>query len=132
MSKRNKIIAVIFLVLVLTVFLGYQYVYQDHRNISTEEVSYELTKNDLDEFYNSNSENANKKYLDKTILLVGIVTSIDKANSSFLVDEKINCKFNNDFDVTISSIVSVKGRFIGYDELLDEYQMDECSIVSKK
>lgn len=129
MSKRNKIIFTILLILAFVAFIGYQYVYQKHRDISNEKASYEITINDLNSEYSLSWEKANQKFLDKTILITGVVTSIDKTNQSYIIDEKINCNSVENIKVNVGSIVSVKGRFIGYDELLEEYKLDECSIV---
>ena len=42
MSKKNKIIFMVFVILSLGVFVGYQYIYKEHRDISSEEAKFEM------------------------------------------------------------------------------------------
>lgn len=129
MLKKNKLIIVFILVVLIVSFFGYQYIYQDHRNISSEKASFELTANDIEKEYKNNPTSANEKFLDKTVVIIGVVTSVDEENKSIVLNEKINCNFKSDIDLKVSNVVSVKGRFIGYDELLEEYNLDECSRI---
>ncbi len=129
MSKKNKIIFTVFVILSLVVFVGYQYIYKEHRDISSEEAKFEITTNSLKSEYSLNSEIANQKFLDKTIIITGALTSIDFENKTLVIDEKVTCNTVENIDVKIGFNLKVKGRFIGYDELLDEFRLDECTII---
>lgn len=132
MSKKNKIIFTVFAILSLGVFVGYQYIYQEHRDISSEEAKFEITSNDLISEYSLSSEKANQKFLDKTIIISGILTSVDSDSKTFVIDDKVTCNSVENTNVKIGENLAVKGRFIGYDELLEEYRLDECIVISNK
>ena len=47
-----------------------------------------------------------------------------------MINNKIFCKFDNIVNkININDSIVVKGRCIGYDELLEEIKLDQCSIV---
>lgn len=132
MSKKNKIIFTVFSILSLGIFVGYQYIYKEHRDISSEEAKFEITSNDLNSEYSLSSEKANQKFLDKTIIISGILTSVDLDGKTFVIDDKVTCNSVENTNIKIGENLTVKGRFIGYDELLEEYRLDECIVISNK
>ena len=70
---------------------------------------------------------AELKYLDQTIVVSGLITSVNAENIT--ISNKIYCQFetlNNDLKVNVS--VAIKGRCIGFDDLLEEIKLDQCSI----
>lgn len=84
------------------------------------------------EFYD-NSEISKKKYLDKTLELSGIITEIDLANNSLTLDDKLYATLKeNPGNIKLSQKIFIKGRFIGYDELLEELKMDSVIIIDNK
>lgn len=63
--------------LILIILLGivaYQYVYQDHRDISKETADYNITSLELISEFPSSLENSQTKFLNKTILFLGNYT----------------------------------------------------------
>lgn len=125
--KSKRILIVLFLI-VLVGYFSYKYVYQEHRDISSEEASYTLTVEDLDSAFQRNENSANEKYLDKTILIKGKLSSSNLEEKNVVIDSKITCYFSQ-LPQKMDSTILIKGRFIGYDELLDEYKINECSFV---
>ena len=72
-----------------------------------------------------------EKYLDQTINVTGRITSID--NTSLEIDNSISCYFetamkNNDH--LLNTMMTVKGRCLGYDDLLEEIKMDQCVLIN--
>lgn len=126
--RRKIIIGLI--VLVVLIFGVYKYVYKSHRDISSEEANYNVTVSSLNiKFKQSDSLTLNK-YRDKTINLSGKITSIDVANKSIVIDEKMNAIFMDSLpkSIQLNQAIRVKGRFIDYDDLLEEFKMDQVSI----
>lgn len=124
---------IIFLVLFFLVLVGgYFYIYKEHRDIATEEVSYDIAVPALFLEYQSNESAANAKYLDKTIVVSGKVSSLNKETQSMVLDEKLFATFLDKIPNTIepNSQIKVKGRLIGYDSLLEEIKMDQCIILN--
>ncbi len=126
MHMRNKII--FSFILVLGIIFAYNYMYPDHRSISEESVSYKLDAESLFNEFIEDSQQAELKYLDQTIVVSGVITSINAKNIT--ISNKIYCQFetlNSNFKVNKS--IAVKGRCIGFDDLLEEIKLDQCSII---
>lgn len=129
--RKGKIL-IILVILALLGFGVYSYLYQGHRDIASEKQSYLVTANSIFEEFKTNETKANEKYLDKAIEVYGKVTGMDLETNSVIIDEKLFIVFKDKIkedDMMLLSNVNVKGRFIGYDDLLGELKMDEGSVV---
>ena len=120
----------IFLVFFITVaFLLYNYIYKSHRDISSEKESFAISVSNLKIDYSENDSLANNKYLDKVIVIYGKVTDVDLSSKSIVVDESLSATIKNQLpSLKNGDSIRLKGRFIGYDDLLEEFKMDECAI----
>jgi len=115
---------------IIGAFLLYNYVYKDHRNISSEKESFAISVVDLKNDYNKNDSLANAKYLDKTIIIYGKISSLDLVNKILTVDTSLSATIKEkNTALKVNDSIKLKGRFIGYDDLLEEFKMDECSII---
>ena len=114
---------------IIGAFFVYNYLYKDHRDISNEKAAFVLTSNQMTQEFSKDSETSTAKYLDKTIEISGKITEIEKDN--FLLGSSISCYTDSltILSLSINKEVSVKGRFIGYDELLENIKLDQVSIV---
>lgn len=126
--KKKILIAGILIIVLLSVGI-YFYMYQDHRDISSEEANFNLTVKDIQAEFTADVVSANAKYLDQTIEVSGIVTSIDIASHSVVLDEKLSAVFKDTVlgDIKLQNSIKIKGRFLGYDDLLEELRIDEAS-----
>lgn len=128
--KKNKWI-ILLVVLVLVAFFGYNYVYKSHRDISTEEASFSIQVATLANDFKVDENKANEKYLDKTIDINGTVTSFDKESNLLVIDEVLSATLleKPQKEIVKAQNITIKGRFIGYDELLEEFKMDQVTII---
>ncbi|MBL0014077.1 MAG: hypothetical protein IPP30_10280 [Flavobacterium sp.] len=128
MKKKILLIGVLLLV-GLSVGL-YFYMYKDHRDVSTEEAKYSVTALDLQSQFSKDLVGSNKKYLDEAIEVSGIITSIDSARHSVVLDSKLSAVLKDStlVGITVQKSVRIKGRFVGYDDLLEELRIDEATI----
>lgn len=126
---RKKIIIALVLILALG-FAAYKYMYKSHRDISTEEATYSATVSEVYDAFQKSDSIANAKYLDKTIEIYGKVTNIDSKNKMITVDEKLIARCTNGLhgDLKLQDSITLKGRVVGYDDLLEEIQMDQCTL----
>lgn len=124
---KNKIV-IILGVLLLAAFGAYNYLYKSHRDINNEAVSYSVSVEQVYSEFIKNDSLANLKYLDKTIEIYGKITDVDLSNKIITVDEKLFASFNITLksDLKIGQNVKIKGRLIGFDDLLEELKMDQC------
>ncbi|WP_146171739.1 OB-fold protein [Flavobacterium magnum] len=126
----KKIILTVFVVIAIAAVGLYFYMYKGHRDIATEEAAYSVKVAELQKQFSENDSLSNKKYLDKTIEVYGKITSTDLGAHSIMLDEKLSARLKDStatgFEVGKS--IRIKGRFVGYDDLLEEFQLDQATI----
>ena len=108
--------------------LAYNYIYKDHRDIKSEQAVYTLNSTDLINEFIVNPSDSEKKYLNKTIEVKGNITEIN--GFDLTLDDNIFCQFKFKIEAQ-SNNVKIKGRFIGYDNLLEQIKLDQCNIITK-
>ena len=117
----------------ILVVLGYLYINQDHRNISEEEPSHTIEAETLiNEFQNNTDENE-LKYLNNTIEIQGELTAIQE--NSLVLNKTIYCEFDatpSISETTQGTRITIKGRLIGFDDLLGELKLDQCTVITNK
>ena len=119
---------VILFLLIILVYIGYNYVYQDHRDIQQEQAEFTLSSQAIADEFIHNPSTSEKKYLNKTIEIFGVATELNKKDLT--LDNKVFCQFENIIQqsLKIDSKLNIKGRIIGYDDLLEQIKMDQCII----
>jgi len=116
--------------LIIGIIVLYNYIYKSHRNVELEKPSFIVTSAEILDEFSMNNIKSSKKYLDKVLEISGVVTSVD--NSMLQLDSFINLYFNDTINRLnmLKKNVIVKGRFIGYDELLSEIKIDQCVVLT--
>lgn len=116
------------IILVLSAVGVYKYVYKNHRDIANEAPSFTITSTNLIGEFSINPVDAESKYLNKTIEISGLVTNLSSNNLT--INNQIFCLFPNTIQKppSTNSQIKIKGRFIGYDDLLEEIKLDQCTI----
>ena len=128
---KKKVLLIVLFVACLFALAGYFYMYKDHRDISGEDAKFTLTVNELKSQFAANAVVANAKYIDQTIAVTGTVTHIDKLEHTIVLDQNLSAVLKDSImdNVSLQMPVKVKGRFLGYDDLLEELKIDEAMIV---
>ena len=131
--KKNRKKILLFLVL-STIIIGsllFFYVYKEHRDIGQEEAIFTISVDELHKQFQINDSLANALYADQTILISGLVTYVDKVNDAVILNEKLFLTFNTTEVLTLQTkqLVKIKGRFVGYDDLMEELKMDQCQLI---
>ena len=128
--RKYKWIVLIAILAVIAI-VGYNYLYKSHRDISTEEANFSISVATLANDFKENETNANAKYLDKTIAISGKITAIDTVSNILVIDEVVSATLQEKLNKTLqeNQKVTIKGRFIGYDELLEEFKIDQVTII---
>jgi hypothetical protein len=126
---KGKTLPIFVIFLIVISILGHRYMYKSHRDISMEKADFSYTSDDLIEEFSNNVDLATKKFLDKTIQLSGQITEIETEN--FTLNNSIICYSDS---LTIKHLklmirINVKGRSIGYDELLDDIKLDQVHLT---
>lgn len=126
-----KKLLIIILILLIGGFIGYKYIYQSHRDIQGEKAEFTVDATDLAGEFSENQDSATKKYLNKTIVVKGTLTEIE--DNSMMLNDAAYCTFDSNHNISKSNLNSkytIKGRCIGYDELLEVIKLDQASIVN--
>jgi hypothetical protein len=128
MIKKTLLVFSFTLAIVCSVYF---YTYKAHRDIASEKADYVVTIAGLEREFESNDRLASAKYQDKTIELTATVSVIDLSSKGILLGEKVFATFKYDLPKNIVSgkKLKIKGRFLGYDDLLGEFKIDQSSVT---
>jgi uncharacterized protein (UPF0333 family) len=129
LSKKSKIFLSILAILVVVGIAGYFYLYQSHTSINDMEVVY---KGSAEEFQSKMEANADawSKAGDKVVELTGTITAKDvkgismDGNFYFQLEEGTSTE-----NLKKDQKIQIKGRIIGYDDLLGELKLDKAIIL---
>ena len=123
---KRKIATLFFIFLAIAIG-SYFYIYQDFRDIEKDQPAYFISSTTLKNDFKANDSLANIKYLDKIIGIKGKVSSIDLYNRTTENDRKILTDDKDSIQVTLvkEQELKIKGRFIGYDDLFEQYRFDQ-------
>ena len=97
------------------------------RDIKSEEAAFTLKTKDIVAEFTTNEAAANKKYLEKPVAISGVITSVN--DKEVIIDEVAICNFSTaEATLKAGQTVTIKGRVVGYDDLLGGVNLDQCSI----
>ena len=126
LSKRSKITLLVLGVLLIGAFSIYNYAYKSHKTIDELDVKFSGT---VKAFSNKVQQDA-LIWQDVIVELEGSVTSID--DKGFMLNDKVYCQLDeNTFinNIIKGQALKIKGRMIGYDDLLEELKLDQTRII---
>jgi len=127
---KKRVLYLLVLILGIGGFIGYKILYKNHRDIGGEKASFSLSVKKFEQEFVINDSIANAKYADKTVEVQGKITNIDTASNSIAIDEKLEAAFKEKISgLRLQQGIKIKGRFVGYDDLLGELKMDQVSIL---
>ncbi|MBC5837314.1 OB-fold protein [Flavobacterium muglaense] len=130
MKKLKRIIIAITILLLIGLSTYYYIMHAGARDLSAEESAYTVTAKDITIEFNTNIDDSNKKYLEKPIAITGIVTALTP--TQITIDKTVICNLKNpQTNIEIDQLISLKGRVIGYDDLMEEVKIDQCIIIKK-
>jgi len=127
---KNKNWIAIVLIVVLSIF-GYNYLYQDHREISNEKADFSVSSTVLQNDFLNNIKTAEAKYLNKVIVVTGEVSEINPTDIT--LNTSIFCGLlpNTSLEkINLNNSITIKGRCIGFDDLLEQVKLDQCTITN--
>ena len=100
------------------------------RNPSTEKATFELTADAFAKEFKANATEANKKYINQAVLLEGDVTAVSGVTLSL---GNVACNMDSTQiakvkDVKVGSKIKVQGLVVGYNDLMEEISLAQCTI----
>lgn len=130
--KRKKLFLLVTLLLVLiSAAVLYNYVFNsEHRNIAEEEVSIRVTADDIFSEFQDDETIATAKYLDKVVAITGKISLVE--SNALSLNDNIQVSFIEGSmpEVKPKNTLTVKGRCVGYDELLEMVKIDQASVIT--
>ena len=128
---KKKLLVFVLVIAAVVSAIVYFYVYKEHRNIATETADYTITVADLQKEFMANDSVAYQKYQDKTIQIAGKISSTDAANKTIIIDDKLFATFLEKLPLAAveGKQITIKGRFLGYDDLVEEFKMDQTVAI---
>lgn len=128
MNKKLKLIGILSVSVLLIGILVFNYVFHGGaRNLATEKAAYTVTSKSIINEFTSNIPLTTQKYSNKAIVISGLATSV--SDSIVIIDDLIICNFTTPINnIKKQQTISIKGRLVGFDELMGELKLDECSI----
>lgn len=129
MSRKKYLLLGIALLIGCGAYFIYSNVlYKEARNITEEKASFQVSATELIDEYRLDLSKADLKYLNKTIEVTGEVTDI--SDSILTLGPSVFCAFDKKVGTeNLNKKIKVKGRCIGFDELMEEVKLDQCSII---
>ena len=130
---KIKIIKKYFLLFITLCALVVYFVWnKPHKNYLNMKTDITISSSNFISEFKTNSPLATEKYLNQIILVNGNVT--DKLTKSVVLDNGIVCTLDSSSLkalelVQINNEVSIKGRFVGFDDLFREIRLDHCFIM---
>ncbi|NAS30299.1 hypothetical protein GTQ40_04900 [Flavobacteriaceae bacterium R38] len=117
------------LILVIVGAIGYGYLYQDHRDIASEKPTFTITSEDFLTSFLEDANAATEKFLNKTIQVTGVCTSTDEGNIT--LNDQVYIALDDETSLTdlLNKEITIKGRCIGYDDLLEEIKLDQGTVL---
>jgi hypothetical protein len=101
----------------------------EHREISKETTDFTVPAKDLQFHFAGNPNDATIKYIDKVIETNGLVTELGA--NTLVLENKVQVYFLNDIksEIRIGDHLKVKGRCVGFDELLALVKIDQATTL---
>jgi hypothetical protein len=128
MKKKLTLTIITFVLIGLSSY--YYVMYGGARDLSTEETAFTVMATAITAEFNTKLESSNKKYLEKPIAISGKVTSIK--DTEVTLDNTVICTLiKKETSIKNNQSIILKGRVVGYDDLMGEVKLDQCFIVNK-
>lgn len=125
MNKKTLIILALIIIAGIT---SYFYVYRDHRDIGTETATFTVDASDFASEFSKDYEAVIEKYLNQVVIVNGKVSEVEDMAVS--IDNSVYCLFDTKIEnISTNSSLTVKGRCIGYDELMEIVKLDQSTLI---
>ena len=125
----KKYLPPLFILLLIIVYAVWN---KPHKNYSNTKPNITIDSSNFINEFKTNSTLATEKYLNQVILVNGNVT--DRLTKSVVLNNEIVCTLDSSSlkalgPIQINNEVSIKGRFVGFDDLFEEIRLDHCFIM---
>lgn len=131
--KKNviKSLIIIAVVAIIAAF-AYNYTFNSkHRDIASEKATVILSAVELNDAFTNNETLATSKYLDKVIEIKGKVTEAQMDELNLDNGVHVTLLMTEKTDISTNKQIVIKGRCLGYDELLEVVKIDQATVINE-
>ena len=101
-----------------------------HRNPASEKAKFEMTAEAFSKAFKDNAVEANKLYINQAVLIEGDITTVAGVTVTL---NNIACNIDSTEvgkikDLKVGSKVKVQGLVVGYNDLMEEVSLAQCTI----
>lgn len=144
MKTKHKILLVLLVVLAAGLWYAYREYNRPNADLSNAKADVTITATAFISAFEMDSASASNLYIDKTILITGIIKSIDTSGVISLGDadkmSSVQCTMDKRYPIDYTNFkeglsISIKGKCSGYetqDLLGTDVKMNFCIIANKK
>ncbi|MGB2128022.1 MAG: OB-fold protein [Flavicella sp.] len=126
MWKKTLYLLLVFCFVVVATAV-FKYIYRPHKDIQASEASFSVTATYLSNTFSNDIEGATQKFLNKTLEVSGNISELDSL--SIALDGVVFGYLSVSSNKPLNTFTTIKGRCIGYDELLEIVKLDQCTIL---
>jgi len=133
MKNKTYIILVVFIsIIAILSLVFYKIFYTAHRDIASEKSQISIIASELQLNYAKDYALANKNYADKVIETKGNITAIEE--KTVVLDNMVQVDFLDTIllDFKLGESLTIKGRCVGYDDLLEIVKIDQATNITDK
>jgi hypothetical protein len=127
LSREMKKYIYIVFVAILGI-LGYNYLYQDHMDVASSNATSSFTTSELIALLTDGDASNDMRALDQVIEVSGIATDVKTA--SITLNGQVFIELSNPHKVEVNQPYTIKGRCLGYDDLLEEVKVDQAIFIN--
>ena len=104
----------------------------EHRNIANEKATITLSANEFYSHFENDEALATTNYLDKVVKTKGKITLVE--DNAVVLNNQVQVNFNSKEALKLKKgeLLTVKGRCVGYDELLEMVKVDQATVIKNK
>jgi hypothetical protein len=131
MNKKTKMVILSIAAIGLLSMASYKYAMTSGaRDLTSEKTEYEVTAKKITDEFSNNIKASNAKYLEKAITITGNVTAT--SNNEVIIDNNVICELKNlEANIAKNQNITIKGRVVGFDDLMGEIKLDQCFVIKK-
>lgn len=122
----NKKLVIALLIILTLAVVGYNYLYQDHRDVANSVAVASFKSAELLSVFTDNDSSNDIKALDQVIEVKGNITYLSE--KAITMDGLIFIEMIEIVDLELGQEIIIKGRCLGYDDLMEEVRIDQGTI----
>lgn len=122
----KKVLLIFLIAATVIALITYFYVYKEHRDVAETDATASYTAAALLAVFQDADVENDKRALDQVINITGTVTS--QQDSMLTLENAVFIQMQKPMKLELNKQVTVKGRCMGYDDLLQEIKIDQAII----